>query len=105
MDKLTEHQEKILKKIKSARLIDYDNILDWINLTKIGKGKNKGKYWLFVSLNVNDLKLKDLGYTDDWSRKNPQVIEQFQILVTKKQLTQFKNTLALRLGTENGKNN
>ncbi len=87
IQRLKEHDKKIIEACRNApRIVGFENSYDWGEINKITHGKNKGKYWLFLSVNVEDLTLESLGYKDKWSKKNKQVIEQFQILMTEKQI-------------------
>jgi hypothetical protein len=81
-----EWDYNIMKNLKKGkqRVIGYVNLLDFFNISRYGD-----VYTLFLSLNPEGLKLTDIGYNDEWSKKNNKVIEQFEVKLTKKQLKEL----------------
>ena len=99
---LSENNKKIIENCKDApRILDYYNRLGFINIKRIYKGKNKGKFWIFISVNVGDLTLEKLGYRDNWSKKTKNVIEQFNILASKDDLIKLQEDLKQIFTTPN----
>lgn len=87
-----EWDYKIMAHLKQGkqRVIGYINLLDFLEIKKYGN-----TYTLFLSINPEGLKLTDIGYNDEWSKKreNNKVIEQFEIKLNKKQLKEIINKL------------
>ena len=95
MKNIDKHDILIVQKLKyPPRICGFDNFLEFVSVRKY-----KDKIVLFVSLIPEGLKLTDLGYTDDWSRKKEhnKVIEQIRIIMNKTQSKKLIEELQKRL--------
>lgn len=71
----------------------------WIgDIRKIGKGKNKGKYKFFTLITIGeDLTLKDLGYNDEWSKKEKYLQTNMEFIMTTDQMKELRDLLNHKL--------
>lgn len=79
-EKINKHHWLIIDKLKyPPRILGYNNTLEFVNVRRYKKGIS-----LYVSLIPENLKLTDLGYTDEWSKRpeHNKVIEQMRIIIS-----------------------
>ncbi len=72
---------------------------DWIgDIRKIGRGKNKGKYKFFTLITIGEnLTLQDLGYNDEWSKKEKHLQTNMEFIMTTNQMKELRDLLNHKL--------
>jgi len=71
----------------------------WIgDIKKIGKGKNKGKYKFLTLITIGeDLTLQNLGYNDEWSKKEKHLQSNMEFIMTTDQMKELRDLLNHKL--------
>ena len=65
---------------------------------KIGQGKNKGKYKFSTLITIGeDLTLQNLGYNDEWSKKQKYLQSNMEFIMTIDQMRELKDLLNKKL--------
>ena len=99
---IEKHDLKVIQGLKGNYLVvGFTNRFnkDWIgDISKIGKGKNKGKYKFFTLISIGeDLTLSDLGYGDKWSKKQETLQTNIEFIMTTKQMQDLRDLLNHKL--------